>query len=97
MAMQYESLGDYRTDNHVVDFVPERRIAWTTARAGQQPAGVVWSWQLEPDGAHRTRVVHGYDWSAVDDPAVLARVSFPRVGAAQLERSVANLAKAAAT
>ncbi len=95
MAMRYPSLGDYRTDNHIVGFKPARRIAWATAREGQPPAGVVWSWELaeEPDG--RTRIVHRYDWSGVTDPAILARVSFPRVSAEQLQGSVSGLVAAA--
>ena len=76
MAMHYPSLGDYRTDNHVVTFVPDRQLAWATARAGRPPAGVRWGWTLEPLGPARTTVVHDYDWSRVSDPAVLARVTF---------------------
>ena len=92
MEMHYPSLGDYRTDNHVVDFENGRRIAWMTAREGQPPAGVRWSWELRPEGLDRTTVVHTYDWSRVTDPAVLARVTFPRVSGEALERSVQRLA-----
>lgn len=95
MAMHYPALGDYRTENHVLEFEPGRRIVWTTAREHQPPAGVRWSWELEPDGAGRTTIVHSYDWSRVTDPAVLARVSFPRVSAEQLQQSVHRLAAAA--
>jgi uncharacterized protein YndB with AHSA1/START domain len=96
MAMHYPALGDYRTDNHVLEFDQGRRIVWTTAREGQPPAGVRWSWDLLPDGDGRTTVVHTYDWSRVTDPAVLARVTFPRVSADALAASVARLAAAAA-
>jgi uncharacterized protein YndB with AHSA1/START domain len=95
MEMHYPSLGDYRTENHVVDFVAGRSIAWMTAREGQVPAGVRWSWQLEPLDDGRTAVVHTYDWSQVTDPAVLARVSFPRVSAAAMQETVQRLAQAA--
>jgi uncharacterized protein YndB with AHSA1/START domain len=95
MAMHYPALGDYRTDNHVLEFDAGRRIVWTTAREGQPPAGVRWSWELEPQGEARTTVVHTYDWSRVVDPAVLARVTFPRVSADALTASVARLAAAA--
>ncbi|SDX76817.1 Uncharacterized conserved protein YndB, AHSA1/START domain [Modestobacter sp. DSM 44400] len=95
MAMHYPALGDYRTDNHVLEFDEGRRIAWTTAREGQPPAGVRWSWALEPLAGERTTVVHTYDWSQVTDPAVLARVTFPRVSADALTASVARLAAAA--
>lgn len=95
MAMRYPSLGDYRTENHVLEFEPDRRIVWTTAREGRPPAGVQWGWTLEAVGPQETRVVHSYDWSNVVDPAVLARVSFPRVSAADLQTSVQHLAAAA--
>lgn len=95
MAMRHPSLGDYRTDNHVLEFEAGRRIVWTTANEGRPPSGVRWSWELEPQGERRTTVVHTYDWSEVTDPAVLARVSFPRVSAEALTESVARLATAA--
>ena len=98
MEMHYPSLGDYRTDNHVVELEQGRRIAWTTAREGQPPAGVVWRWELasvdEADGPV-TRVTHTYDWSGVTDPAVKARVQFPRVSADQLGATIDRLAAVA--
>lgn len=96
MEMHYPSLGDYRTENHVVEFEPDRAIAWTTTRAGAKPAGVIWRWQLTPIAERRTDVVHTYDWSAVTDPAVLARVTFPRVSGEELRQSVHRLIAAAA-
>lgn len=96
MEMTYPALGDYRTDNRVLEFEPGRRITWTTSREGQPPAGVWWSWELGADGSGATTVVHTYDWSRVHDPAVLARVNFPRVSAEQLQASVERLAGAAA-
>lgn len=95
MEMHLSSLGDYRTENHVVDFVDGRSIAWMTAREGLPPAGVRWSWQLEPVDDRTTVVIHGYDWSRVTDPAVLARVSFPRVGADAMQQSVQRVVQAA--
>ena len=95
MEMHYPSLGDYRTENHIVEFEPNRAIAWTTARAGAKPAGVVWRWQLTPAGERRADVVHTYDWSAVTDPGVLARVTFPRVSGEELRQSVHRLIAAA--
>ena len=96
MQMHLASLGDYRTENHVVEFVDGRSIAWMTAREGMPPAGVRWSWRLTPTDDRTTEVVHGYDWSRVTDPAVLARVSFPRVSAQAMQASVARVARAAA-
>ncbi len=95
MAMHYESLGDYRTVNEIVEFEDGSRIGWTTAREGNPPAGVRWTWELEPAGDGRTRVTHTYDWSRVEDPAVLARVSFPRVKPAELRATIDRLERAA--
>jgi uncharacterized protein YndB with AHSA1/START domain len=60
-------------DNHVVEFVEARRIAWTPATAGEQPPGHLWRWELEPLGDARTRVTHTYDWTRLTDQHRLAR------------------------
>jgi len=38
-------------ENHVVDFVEARSIAWNPSEAGQRPPGHLWRWELEPAGA----------------------------------------------
>lgn len=96
MEMHYPALGDYRTENHVVDFVDGRTIAWMTAREGRPPAGVRWTWELQPVDDGTTTIVHTYDWSQVSDPAVLARVSFPRVSGDAMQDTVRRLVEAAA-
>jgi hypothetical protein len=95
MAMFRTDLGEYRTDNHVVDFADGRRIAWSTGREGQPPAGVRWGWALDPIDEARTTVTHTYDWTEVTDPAVLARVQFPRVQPDELVATVRALEAAA--
>ncbi|WP_380171852.1 polyketide cyclase [Kineococcus sp. DHX-1] len=82
----------YQTENHVVEFMPDECIAWATARRGQAPPGVRWSYHLSRGRPGHTLVVHSYDWSRVTDPAVLARVSFPRIPADRLERTLELLA-----
>ncbi len=37
-------------ENHVVEFVEGRRIAWTPAEPGREPPGHLWRWELEPTG-----------------------------------------------
>lgn len=39
-------------------------------------------------------MVHTYDWSTLTDPEVLARVSFPRVSAQQMQQTLDRLAAA---
>lgn len=82
---------EYQMENHITAFEPDRLIEWKPARVGAEPVGMLWRWELEPVGEDKTRVIHTYDWSAVTDPAVLERVTFPRVPAVDLERSVRRL------
>lgn len=60
-------------DNHVVEFVEGRLIAWQPAEPGGTPPGHLWRWELEPLGANRTLVTHTYDWSQLTDEARLER------------------------
>jgi len=94
MHQDRQGLGDYRTENTLTDVVPGARLAWTTARVGNPPAGVRWQWDVTAADGGGTDVTHTYDWSQVTDPAVLARVSFPRVSADQLAGTVRRLAAA---
>lgn len=60
-------------ENHVVEFEEARRIAWRPADPGEQPAGHLWRWELEPTGPSATRVTHTYDWSQLTDENRFAR------------------------
>jgi uncharacterized protein YndB with AHSA1/START domain len=60
-------------ENHVVDFVEGRRIAWRPAEPGQAPPGHLWAWELEPLGPSRTVVTHTYDWTELADEQRMAR------------------------
>ena len=66
-------LNDAVRENHVVEFVEARRIAWTPSAAGEPPFGHLWRWELEPLDDGRTRVTHTYDWTRLTDPSRLAR------------------------
>jgi uncharacterized protein YndB with AHSA1/START domain len=93
MDMTRPELGSYQTENTVTEFVQGRTIAWTTTRPGNPVSGFWWRWDVEPADAGAA-VTHTYDWSAVTDPAVLARVSFPRITAEEMRRTVDRLAAA---
>ena len=54
-------------DNRVVEFTEGRLIAWMPGDAGQEPAGHLWRWELEPAGESRTLVTHTYDWTGLPD------------------------------
>ncbi|HWC33613.1 MAG TPA: SRPBCC family protein [Mycobacteriales bacterium] len=79
MRMYFDGMGgDYAMDNHVVEFEPGRRIAWTPSAADERvtdntggevgvPAGHRWSFELEPDGPSATVVTETYDCTAAPD------------------------------
>ena len=60
-------------ENHVVEFVEGRRIAWRPAEPGQTPPGHLWRWELEPITSSHTRATHTYDWRALTDPKRIPR------------------------
>ena len=73
MKMFNDTIGDYTTENHVVEFEMDRRIAWepvlkTTdkpeaqARVGDR-AHLRWGWELTPQPGGGTRVTEFYDLS----------------------------------
>jgi uncharacterized protein YndB with AHSA1/START domain len=81
-------------ENHVVDFVEGRRVAWRPAEVGKAPPGHMWAWELEPLGPSRTLVTHTYDWTDLTDKTRLprARATTPEKLQASLDR-LAALAK----
>src|SRR4051794_22900575 len=60
-------------ENHVVEFIEARRIAWKPAAPGQAPFGHLWRWELEPINSSRTRVTHTYDWTQLTDESRIPR------------------------
>lgn len=81
-------------ENHVVEFVEGRRIAWRPAEPGSEPPGHLWRWELEPLDEGRTLVRHTYDWTELADPNRIARAraTTPERLAASIER-LATLAE----
>jgi len=60
-------------ENHVVEFIEGRRIAWRPAEPGLPPPGHLWRWELTPIDASRTHVTHTYDWTHLTDAGRLPR------------------------
>lgn len=102
MRMRNEYLGDYVTENHVVELEADRRIAWepvlkeTTHPDAQSnigvPAHLRWRWDLEllPNGG--CRVTESYDLTRC--PEWLREAT--RLGEdwrAAMESSLANIAR----
>ena len=90
MDMNQAAFGDYQADNHVVELEPDRKIAWATAGAGQDPLGHVWAWEFTSEGTS-TVVSHSCDWSGVTDEGLLAAINFPRVSAEQMASTIDRL------
>ena len=94
MAM---SQGDkaYRSTNEVVEFEPDRRIAWrsTGTWRGRIPVGGQrWRYILHSDRAG-TLVEHAYVWGYARMPLLTVWLpGFPRRMRPAMERSLANLA-----
>jgi uncharacterized protein YndB with AHSA1/START domain len=102
MKMFNDQLGEYVMENHVVEFEPDRRIAWEPVmKATDKPefqsrvgdrAHHRWGWELTPLPAGGTRVTEFYDLSAA--PEWLHKATREgedwREG---MEASLANLAK----
>ena len=86
--------GDYQTDNTVTGYDENHLLAWQTAPADTPPPGWEWTWELTAQGSESTDVQLTYDWSHVDDPELLKKVSFPLVSGSQLEDSLGRLASA---
>lgn len=84
------TMGNVR-ENHVVEFVEGRRIAWRPAEPGRPPFGHLWRWELEPLDTARTRVTHTYDWTELTDEE-----RFGRARATTSERLQASLDRLAA-
>jgi hypothetical protein len=72
MKMNFEGVGDYVMQNHVVEYERNRRIGWEPAPGDEAasddgrfpigvPSGHRWSFQLIPDGPDATVVTEFYN------------------------------------
>jgi len=82
----------YTICNTVTGIVPDRLLEWAPALAGKAPGGRVYGWQIEPAGDTTCDVTNYCDWHAISDE-LRARLTWPVVPAAALERSIENLAR----
>jgi hypothetical protein len=96
MDMDREPLGDlplgrYRVLNTITKISPDRQVEWTVSALGRK-IGHVYGYLLAPVGTAETDVTSYCDWSAVS-AAAKARLSWPVVPVAALEKSLDNLAR----
>ncbi len=80
-------------ENHVVEFVEGRRIAWNPSEPGRQPPGHLWRWELEPVDDTHTLVTHTYNWTKLTDENRFARAR--RTTSERLRASLDRLAEIA--
>ena len=95
MELQAPDLGAYRSRSVVVDYEPNRVIAWSPGPVGEEPFGHVYRYMLQPDGPDHTQVTQTYDWSRVTDPRLTG--GLPRVSRDELARTLDLLATAVET
>ena len=92
MDMYVEQMGEYTTENHVVVYEEDRAIGWAPASPGERPTGQTFVWRLEEADADATVVTQTLDWSAVENPDLLAMM--PVIDRAGLAASLDLLAEA---
>lgn len=80
-------------ENHVVEFIEGRQIAWEPADAGQPPFGHIWRWILEPITRSQTEVTHVYDWTRLIDDFRIERAKITT--ADRLAESIVRLKRMA--
>ena len=75
----------YRMSNRVVEFEPDRRIAWCHF------GGHRWRWEVEPLGDGRSRVTETFDMSTARFPPALRLMGYPKAHEKNVATSVANV------
>lgn len=80
----------YVISNVVVEYEPDRLIAWRHLFRHR------WRYELEPDGDARTLVRESFDYGPSVYPWVLERLDVPRAHERNIERTLDNLARIAA-
>lgn len=70
----------YRTTNTVIEYEPDRRIAWKTTAMGGRVGGRIWRYELAPtpDGTAGTLVRETWDVSQDRQKAMITRGSMPQ-------------------
>lgn len=83
----------YRTVNEVVEYVPERRIAWQTSGLGGLLGGRIWRYELEPTDDGATLVRETWDLSQDRQAALLKRSRLPAATQRNMRATLDRLAR----
>jgi hypothetical protein len=89
-------VGDYKVRCTVARLIPNRLIEWTVQAEGKPPGGHVYGWQIEPDSDNACVVTNYCDWTNISDE-LRAKFRWPVVPVEQLQRSLENLKRLAAS
>jgi len=89
--MDFQPMGRYTVQNHVVAFVPDVQIAWMPAGARREPIGVRWDWEFDVGPKGETVITETCDWSQVTDERYLATFTLPRISADEMRLSIKRL------
>jgi uncharacterized protein YndB with AHSA1/START domain len=84
-GMDMRLLLPYRILNTVVEFEPDRLIAW------RHFSGHRWRWLLRDLGDGRTEVTETFDWSTARAPRVIELLGFPARNRKGIEATLARL------
>lgn len=84
----------YRTTNTVIEYEPDRRIAWQTFALGGLVGGRIWRYELlpAPDGAGGTLVRETWDVSRDKQQRMITGGSMPKQTAAGMRATLARIA-----
>ena len=75
----------YKILNTVVEFEPDRLIAW------RHFSGHRWRWQLRDLGDDRTEVTETFDWSTARSPRAIELLGFPARNRKGIEATLRRL------
>jgi uncharacterized protein YndB with AHSA1/START domain len=82
----------YRTNNTVIEYQPDRRIAWKTTALGGLMGGRIWRYELSPaDGG--TLVRETWDVSQDKQKPMITRGSIPQQTADGMRATLERIAK----
>lgn len=82
----------YKTVNTVIEFEPDKRIAWQTKGLGGLVGGRIWRYELSAAGAG-THVVETWDISKDKQRFLLKRSKFPEVTKQNMDKTLDRIAE----